>query len=205
MKRFSNILLIAEEGSDQPAALQRAITLAKNNQAALTICSVVDAVPAEIQMGITTVTPSELYDIAITEKCLQLESILENIAEEGVPISTKTLVGNPFIEIIRQVSVNRHDLVIKSTEGDTGLKEMLFGSTDMHLMRKCPCPLWIIKSTKHKRYRRILAAVDRDPGDAVKDVLNRQILEMATSLALAEFSELHIVHAWYLFGESILR
>ena len=82
---------------------------------------------------------------------------------------------------------------------------MLFGSTDMHLLRKCPCPVWITKSTEHSRYRRILAAVDRDPEETVKDVLNRQILEMSTSLALAEGSELHIGHAWQFAGEDILR
>ena len=82
---------------------------------------------------------------------------------------------------------------------------MLFGSTDMHLMRKCPCPVWIMKSTEQQHYRRILVAVDQDPQDAVKAVLNRQILEISTSLALAEFSELIIVHAWHLAGEGHFR
>ncbi|MGB5609608.1 universal stress protein, partial [Eudoraea sp.] len=89
--------------------------------------------------------------------------------------------------------------------GARGLTRTLFGSTDMKLMRKCPCPVWIVKGTERHQYRRILAAVDQDPEGAVKDGLNRQILEMSTSLALAEFSELHIVHAWRLFGESHLR
>ena len=48
-------------------------------------------------------------------------------------------------------------------------------------------------------------AVDRDPAEPVKNVLNRQILEMSTSLALTEHSEVHIVHAWEVFGESLLR
>jgi nucleotide-binding universal stress UspA family protein len=75
----------------------------------------------------------------------------------------------------------------------------------MHLMRKCPCPVWIIKPTDHVHYRRILAAVDQDSEDTVKDVLNRQILEMSTSLAIAESSDLHIVHVWTLAHESLLR
>ena len=82
---------------------------------------------------------------------------------------------------------------------------MLFGSTDMHLMRKCPCPVWITKPTEHHQNRRILAAVDLDPKEAVKDVLNRQILEMSTSLAIADCSEVHIMHAWELYGEDILK
>jgi len=46
--------------------------------------------------------------------------------------------------------------------------------------------LWILKSTEHEQHRRILAAVDQDSEEAVTDALNRQILEMSTSLALAE-------------------
>jgi len=35
--------------------------------------------------------------------------------------------------------------------------------------------------------------------------MNRQILEMASSLVLAEFAELHIVHAWHAIGESAMQ
>jgi nucleotide-binding universal stress UspA family protein len=205
MKRFSNILLIADTATDHSTALKRAVALAKNNQASLTLVDVVDSIPAELRMAITAVTPQELCDIAVAEKRERLDQISRTIADEGIAVEATVLVGKPFIEIIRQVLGNDHDLVIKCAEGAASLRDMLFGSTDMHLMRKCPCPVWIIKATEHQQYRRILAAVDQDPEDAVKDVLNRQILEMSTSLALAEFSELHIVHAWRLFGESSFR
>jgi len=194
MKRFSNILLIADEGTDYPAALKRAVTLARNNQALLTVCAVVDAVPGDMQMA-----------IAVSEKRDWNDDVVTPIAANGVPLETKVLVGKPFVEIIRQVLGNGHDLIIKCAEAAGELSKMLFGSTDMHLMRKCPCPVWIIKPTEYHKYRRILAAVDQDPEEAVKDVLNRQILEMTTSLALSEFGEAHVVHAWDVIGENLFR
>ena len=115
------------------------------------------------------------------------------------------LVGKPFIEIIRQVLRDSHDLIIKCADADSALREILFSSTDKHLMRKCPCPVWILKPKERQNYLRILAAVDQDPEEPVKDALNHQILEMATSLALAEYSEAHVVHAWEVFGEELLR
>jgi nucleotide-binding universal stress UspA family protein len=118
---------------------------------------------------------------------------------------TKVLVGKPFIEVIRQVLRNDHDLIIKCADNDGGLRDMLFSSTVMHLMRKCPCPVWVIKPTEHHKYRRILAAVDQDPEEPVKNSLNRQILEMSASLALTESSDVHVVHAWDVFGEELLR
>jgi len=205
MKRFSNILLIADEGTDYSAALKRGVTLARNNQARLTICVIVDAIPDEMRMGIIAITPAELLDIAVTEKRDWLEEAVKSVAADGVSLKVKVLIGKPFIEIIRQVLGNDYDLIIKCAEVAGGLRDMLFGSTDMHLMRKCPCPVWIIKPTENHKYDRILAAIDQDPEEPVKDALNRQILEMSISLALAESSELHIVHAWTLLGEDFFR
>lgn len=99
---------------------------------------------------------------------------------------------------------NRHDLVIKTASGKGGIAERLFGSTATHLMRKCPYPVWVIKPTHRKKYARILAAVDPDPRDKKRNALNAKIMELATSLARIEGSELHVVHAWRLFGEKIL-
>jgi nucleotide-binding universal stress UspA family protein len=165
----------------------------------------VDAIPAELQVAITAITPVELCDIVANESRDWLEEIVKAVPADGVSIETKVLVGRPFVEIIRQVLRNDHDLVIKSAKAATHLENTLFGSTDMHLLRKCPCPVWIIKPTEHHQYRRILAAVDQDPENAGTDVLNCQILEMSASLALAEFSELHVVHAWQLVVERYLR
>ncbi len=126
-----------------------------------------------------------------------------------IEIQTKVLLGVPFLEIIREVLRNGHDLVIKIPETWDWL-DRLFGSDDMHLLRKCPCPVWLIKPQAPKSYRRILAAVDVDDAYPPAELesrraLNRQILEMASSLALSDFAELHIVHAWDAIGESAMR
>ena len=205
MKRFSNILLVLDARTDYSAALQRGTTLARSNQAHLTVCAIVDRVPGEIKMGVIAIKPRDVLDIAVTEKRDWLDNAVTSVAAYGVSLDTKVLVGRPFIEIIRQVLRDNHDLIIKCADVDSGLKEMLFSSTDMHLMRKCPCPVWLIKPTEHPQYRRILAAVDQDPEEPVKDMLNRQILEMASSLARAEHGEMHIAHAWDVFDEDLLR
>jgi nucleotide-binding universal stress UspA family protein len=128
---------------------------------------------------------------------------------ERVEILTKVLVGIPFLEIIREVLRNGRDLVIRTPENPDWL-DRLFGSDDMHLLRKCPCPVWLIKPEKLKSYRRILAAVDLGELDLPSEVesqraMNRQILEMASSLAFSEFAELHVAHAWEAIGESLMR
>jgi len=204
VKRFSNILLVVDERTDYLAALKRGATLARKNQARLTVCAIVDTVPSEVRIGAIRITPRQVLDVATAKKREWLESTVNSVATDGVSIDKKVLIGKPFIEIIRQVLRNDHDLIVKCADADNGLREILFSSTDKHLMRKCPCPVWIIKPKERQKYLRILAAVDQDPEEPAKDTLNRQILEMSTSMALTEYSEAHIVHAWELFGESLL-
>lgn len=206
MKRFKKILFVADSAVDNSAALKRAITLAINNQASLTMISVVGELPADRRMSIIAVTPRELMDSVVAEKRDQLADIARDATfDEALQISVNVLVGREFLEIIREVLRNDHDLVVKSTGKHERFKETLFSSTDMHLMRKCPCPVWIIRQTDHEHYHRVLAAVDQDPEDSMTDILNRQILEMSSSLAISEFSDLHIVHVWRLAHETLLR
>ena len=110
---------------------------------------------------------------------------------EGLDIKSRLLRGAPFLEIIKELVRGGHDLVIKPAEGRGGVSSLLFGSTDLHLLRKCPCPVWIIKPTKRKKHARILAAVDPDPGEKANAEFNTLILDLATSLAQREQRAAH--------------
>ncbi|HEY9041878.1 MAG TPA: universal stress protein, partial [Rheinheimera sp.] len=85
-----------------------------------------------------------------------------------------------------------------------------FGSDDMNLLRECPCPVWLVKPQAEQSYKRVLAAVDVAYGYPPAElethqVLNQQILEIAASLALSDFAELHVVHAWQAPDESTMH
>ena len=199
MKRFKNILLFADPSTDVAVSSKWALTLAKQNHARLTVVDVVGQLPRDLQSAVTTMTPKELQDIVVKERLKQLEKLATPARKKGIQVSTKVLVGTPFLEIIREVLHNRYDLVIKSAESKTTAKQLLFGSTDLNLMRKCPCPVWVIKSSKRKLNARILAAVDPDPSNPEAEELNALIMDLAISLATQERSELHIVHAWKMY------
>lgn len=206
MKRFKNILLVVDPELKAEAVLERAVALAENNQARLTVISVIEAIPIDSGIDRYGVQPDKLQSAMIEARLQQLESLIEP-ARARVGVHAKVLTGTPFLEIVREVLRADRDLVIKIAKGNGGFMARLFGSTDMHLLRKCSCPVWLMNHEQTGWYKRILAAVDFDEFGTKehKDALNRQILEMAMSLALSEFSELHIGHAWEAMAESIMR
>lgn len=207
MQRFKNILYVAESEQQQKVALERAVTLSENNQARLTVVAMTPGIRSYIGLP-GSINPAKLQSAVADDSLEQLDSLVEPYRKR-IKIETKVLQGTAFLEIVREVIRNQHDLVIKNPDHQDFL-DRLFGSNDMHLLRKCPCPVWIIKPQAPKTYRRILAAIDLDdfypPQEAsARRKLNHHILEMASSLALADFAELHIAHAWDAPGESVMR
>jgi universal stress protein E len=199
MKEFRNIIYIADPAGRTPA-LERAVALAENNQAMLTVLYIWETIPPE---GAGPV--GNLREVLRRRSRERFESDTAPYRNH-TPLQAKVLFGRPFVEVIREVLEHGRDLVVKGADGE-GPLDRLFGSTDMHLLRKCPCPVWLVRAGDNKPYRRILAAVDFDPADSAAEEgpLNRQILDLAASLAISEFAQLHVVHAWDAIAESILR
>ncbi len=201
MNRFKNILLVFDPERNDDNTVSLAISLAGRNQSDLTLISVVEDLPPEVRMPDTGQPIKGLLESVIKDRREQLQPLIESIGAAGIKGSTLVVPGTPFLEIIRQVLRGQHDLVMVTAEGTDGLKERLFGSITMHLMRKCPCPVWAIKPASHKSFTRILAAIDPDsPGN-----LDKLVMDLASSLAYLEKSELHVVHAWNLPGEEQIR
>jgi universal stress protein E len=200
MKRFKNILFLADRDEGITAALDRAAAIAETNGARLTVMDVV----TEISLAdyIRRAYNVDLNAQLRAQRLQSLESLTQPYTDRGAPVYTTVTTGIPFIEVVRAVKRNAHDLVMKVAEHDTGLAESLLGSTDMHLMRKCPCPVWIDRAGDERAYHRILAAVD--PFDDASGNLQRLILDLATSLADREHATLDVVHAWEMPGESML-
>lgn len=192
MKLFKNILFVTEETVVQVSALDRAVSLAENNHAKLTVIDVVPPVADVHRADIMTYHRNAVA------------SLIKPF-HNRIQIQTDIVVGTTFLEAIRAVLRNGHDLVIKAAENPAFMKR-LFGSDDMHLLRKCPCPVWLMKPPEKPNYRCILAAVDFEPLQLSPSAqsLNEEILQLAASLALQDAATLHLVHAWETFGEKAM-
>ena len=207
MKRFKNILLVFDPKTRPRAAVDHAESLARRNDAHVTVFSVVKELPADAYMTITVMPPQKLLALAINDRREKVDALVVNMGKQGVDARSQVVAGTPFLEIIRQVLREKHDLVILVAEGKGGLKERLFGSTSMHLMRKCPCPVWVVKPTRRSKYKRILAAIDTtsDIPDPERESLNPLILQLASSLARIDNSEFYIVQVWSVVGEDYMK
>ena len=141
MNRFRNILCVISATQGDTAVVERAVALAEHNQARLTLLGVLPRVTAGIGMPEGGPISKDLQGWLVNER----EQFLTDLAaphRQRIGIQSRVVIGTSFIEVIRQVLRQGCDLVIKAPE-DPGWLDRLFGSDDLHLLRKCPCPVWI--------------------------------------------------------------
>lgn len=186
MKRFRNILVVYDQAIGGDDALEQALALALQNKARLTLATVLRE--GQLSAGVADEAAKRLQRVAAS---------LNGPSNEAC--ATAVLIGTPFLEIIRQVLRDNHDLVVASAEAGRVLRDVFFGSTATHLMRKCPCPIWVVKPGQDTPYTSILAAVDLQNMDTNNE-LNIKIMDLATSLASRDGATLHVVHAWEVEG-----
>lgn len=184
MKRFKNILAVYNNLVGGDDVLSHATKLAHANDADLTIIDV-----RQHGAGLAE----------LVERRKRLDRILTSIRSDGVRnVAPLVVTGTPFLEIIRQVLRANHDLVIASAEPSAKFVSYFFGSTATHLMRKCPCPVWIVKPDQQQRYENILACVN--PSADGDNELDQMIVDLALSMAERNGINAHIVHAWDVEG-----
>lgn len=206
MKRFKTILVVADERSASDALFDRARWLGQTNGASLTLVDVIDTAPGDLARlfsALPGLRAREVEDQVIAAHAERLENLAAPLREAGLTVDTRVLQGIDFVETIRHVLRHGNDLVLKGAQRTPD--RFFFLGSDLHLLRKCPCPVWVLNSATEPKSRRIMAAVDPDPGDAVRDGLNHMVMELSTSLSRQDGAKLDVVNAWHLQEEGTLR
>jgi nucleotide-binding universal stress UspA family protein len=200
MKRFKNILFYADGDQIGGETFGRVLQLAQSNQAGLTVLDIV--AEAELADEVKERYGINLNDLLIEKRREEIERLLEPFKTGNLNVEVIIANDSPFVELIQSVQERGFDLLIKEAHPAEVLTEYLFGSFDLHLFRKCPCPVWIDRVQDSRHYRTIIAAVD--PDNQSNADLNRLIMDLATSLAERESAELHVIHAWNIEEENFL-
>ncbi len=190
MHRFKNILLHPSGTDADDDAARRVGDLVRHNGAALTVLGVVADPPSGVHGRHEHATA-----VLEAERVALTASLTRCAAATGhAPTEVQIRQGDPSPTIIDRVREAGHDLVVV-------VHDEPHDPTVRRLLRLCPCPVWVMRPGTDDPPR-VLAAVNPDPDEAA---LNTTILELASSLAGTEGAELHLVHAWELYGESTMR
>lgn len=107
--------------------------------------------------------------------------------KQKVSATSSVVLGRSRVELVREARDGAYDLVMIGTRGHGLLSNVFMGSTALELMRKCTCPVWVVKPHNPGAPQRILVATDFSP------VCN-SLFDRGVRLANLFDAELHITH-----------
>ncbi|MDD9719021.1 universal stress protein [Dinoroseobacter sp. PD6] len=201
-------ILAVADASEVQIALQSALTLADTLGASLEVIACVEP-PHDLSIlsRLSGEDPGRLIEEAVERTREEVRARLDATMHD-TPLDLSVAVGKAYLEIIRHVARSECDFVVKKAEPLSGIDRFLFASTDQHLLRKCPCPVWLQTPTASKSPRRVLAAVDLDVWDAAEPetlaALNRRVVAAACMVADAPDAEVIVLHAWEAIGQGMI-
>lgn len=199
MAKYQNLLVAIDPNQDDQPALRRAVYLIQRLGGGH-IKAFLPIYDFSYEMT-TLLSPDERTEMRqgviaqrkewITEQC-------KYYLEAGVPIDIKVVWHNkPYVAIIQEVLSGKHDLVLKMAHQHDRLEAVIFTPLDWQLLRKCPCPVWMVKDQPWPENGRALVAVNLASEDPYHDPLNIRLVSEALELAeQVNHTEVHLVGAY---------
>jgi universal stress protein E len=168
------------------AVVQQAMWLGTQTSARLTFFSAMD-------LNLETLPQLERTDFHhLTNSAEQtaakvLRKLVQQAREAGIQAEDKLAIGKGWLELVRQSLREQHDLVLIGTRDRKGLEWMLFGSTAVKVLRRCGCPVWVVKPDGARSPMKIVVASGLDPAA-------EEGLRLAAGIAQITSATVHLLH-----------
>lgn len=198
MSRYQNILVAIDAQQDDQPALRRAVYL--NQRIGGKIKAFLPIYDFSYEMT-TLLSPDERSSMrqgVISQRTEWIREQARAYLEAGVEIEIKVVWHNrPYEAIIQEVMTHGHDLVLKMAHQHDRLEAVIFTPTDWHLLRKCPCAVWMVKDQPWPEGGKAIVAVNLASEEPHHDELNQKLIRETTLLAeMVNHTEVHLVGAY---------
>ena len=134
---FTSILAAVDVTGAQHPELQQAVQLAQAAGGQLHLVDVVKDLSwlARLMEG----EQAGLVHQATEQRQKQLDQLIEDCCQQGVPASGCLLTGTSSEQIMAEARRGRADLVVRSAKGQHSLSPHRLGTTAQRLLRSPPC------------------------------------------------------------------
>ena len=147
MQRIRRILYASDFSKASGRAFTTALTLARSNNAVLTILHVnVPIMPLVPEQVIRSDTWEQLDTEARRWSRRRLAGIAKRAKTTGTRANTLLMNGDPSQQIVHAARSTRADLVVVGTHGRTGFSKFILGSVAGRVVATASCPVVTVRS-----------------------------------------------------------
>lgn len=188
--KLTHILAATDLSARSDRAVERAVRLAGDMDAALTILHVVDAD-----------LPARIADRQADDARLLIEAHVASLTGEAIPCDTQVVFGKDHVDVLAMVDKVKADLTVLGIHRNE-TPELFRGTTAERVIRDGTTPVLLVKTRPVGPYQRALVAVDLSECSKIT-------VDFAARFLPGR--ELQLVHAFdtpykaFLTGESVRR
>lgn len=188
---FKNIFVVYDPTrSDQPA-LERAGNIAREIGGEVHVF-----VAIHTEMAKSADWPTEITRLLATQR-ERLSTAVLPLRGRGVPVSIEVEWDKDWYSaVVSAAKRNKADVVLKSSYRHSSRERHLNRTSDWTLIRKCQCPVLLVKDAQHRDLRRVLAAVDIRAANESYEKLNRHIIDFSQRMLDSRGAEVHFINAF---------
>ncbi|ARR49265.1 TPA: universal stress protein UspE [Photobacterium damselae] len=198
MKKYKNILVVADPNQDYQPALVRAAYLAKHSEnAKITLFLAIYDFSYEMTSMLSADERIAMRRGVVMQREEWLKEIIEPYKSDSYEITISVVWHNrPYEAVIAEVFSQDIELLIKATHNHDTLGSVIFTPTDWHLLRKCPCPVLLVKDQEWQPNGKVLACVNLAADNETHEELNDNIIDEANRFAHVLEAEVNLVNAY---------
>ena len=197
------LVALGNPGAKTSPAVARAAEIAARTGASVTLFH---SLYSPYVAGEQFYSPTELQrdiESAVNARKRDLERLAKPLRAAGVTTRVRCRWDYPIHEsIVREVMREDVDLVIVGSHRHGAAARLILSNTDWQLIRLCPCPVLLVKTTRRYERPRVLASVDPLHAHAKPAALDARLLAVAADLAEAFGGKLHAAH-FYTLGSPL--
>lgn len=142
--KYENILVAVDGSKEAESALQKAVEVAKQNDAKLILTHVIDS---------RTFATVEAYDRTIAERAEHfanelMDNYKKQVEKEDVKeVSIVIDYGSPKVKISRDIAKKHNvDLIVCGATGLNAVERFLIGSVSEHITRYAKCDVLVVRT-----------------------------------------------------------
>lgn len=142
VKNIKKILVPLDGSRNSIRGLDEAIYLAKQCNATITGLHIIPTYPYPPSLA-DTIMPYRLYLEKEGQKFM--EKAKKKAATKGIRFTKKLIYGSPINAITNMTKDKKFDLIVIGSRGNTGIKEVFFGSVANGVIHKSKVPVIVVK------------------------------------------------------------
>ncbi|WP_411894727.1 universal stress protein [Winogradskyella sp. A2] len=182
---MKNILLLTDFSENSINAMEYALQLFSNELCEFYVLNVQDSLSYTSDDLIHSKPNESIYDTLIADNKSKLKALVAQLklhSNERLHNFKSIVDYDVFIDSIKQL-INKYQIgfVVMGTNGASNIKESLFGSNALKVLRNIDCNTLVIPDGfKYKKPKKLLLALDTD--DYVDHITVREIIELMEKL-----------------------